>query len=355
MDWPLDTSSPVIQLRQEMAISYLQICHRVVGRHGHLLNGCSSIHFPVHCSRSNTITSIPIRLKSSHSRQLSPATTPANKTWNIHERIRRNPKQPPTPPTREDVANLYEVPRQPSGLWKHLHNWRYSPLFLTFLVNVPAFIIFALWVREAHRSAKAKKDDNVGKEDDRKGDFAAGIIQDVRYVTPGQEWLLDNFTVTPINIREGRYWCLITSLFSHQMPSHFALNIFVTHVMFKSLCPVFGTIPVATSFLVGGVLGNAIIAAWMSLRGKNNYKEKYPGQFFGELGMNSANLSVMGFAAGIWPKWEVKVYGVVPVKIGWVMIGAWIYEAYQYWVQEGWEKIQSSVTFLVRVLLTLQA
>jgi hypothetical protein len=59
--------------------------------------------------------------------------------------------------------------------------------------------------------------------------------------------------------------------------------------------------------------------------------------------MSAANLSLLGFAAAVYPKWVIQLYGVIPVKISYVIIGAWVVEVFRYWKQEGWEKIQSSV------------
>lgn len=81
----------------------------------------------------------------------------------------------------------------------------------------------------------------------------------------------------------------------------------------------------------------------MTKRGKDNFITKYPGQFFGGLGMSAANLSLLGFAASLRPTWVIRIWGVIPIKISWVIIGAWVVEAIQYWNQEGWEKIQSAV------------
>jgi membrane associated rhomboid family serine protease len=232
-----------------------------------------------------------------------------------------------------------------------LKNWRKSRLLLTILINGTAFIIFCLWVHEAHKSAKAQsllKNRDPSNADDTEpdanaGKLVSGTVQDERFLTPGQEWLLDNFTVTPINFREGRYWTVFTAIFSHQLPAHTFLNMLCSHLLLTGLTPLFGTLPVATTFLAGGIGANLVVTMWMAKRGKDNFIEKYPGQFFGGLGMSAANLSLLGFAASVHPKWVIRVWGVVPVKISWVIIGAWVFEAIQYWNQEGWEKIQSSV------------
>jgi membrane associated rhomboid family serine protease len=171
-----------------------------------------------------------------------------------------------------------------------------------------------------------------------------------RFITPGQEYLLENFTVTPINLREGRYWTVLTGIFSHQLPIHAFFNVIASHLMFTGLSPVFGTIPLAVTFLVGGVAGNLMTVAWMSKRGGKAFDERYPGQFYGALGMSAANLSVLGFAGAVYPSWVIKVYGMIPIKLSHVIIATWVFEALQYWRETGWDKIQSSVCSVIVIV-----
>jgi len=58
--------------------------------------------------------------------------------------------------------------------------------------------------------------------------------------------------------------------------------------------------------------------------------------------MSAANLGVLGFAAAVRPNWVFKVYGVVPIRVSWVVVGAWLFEAVQYWRGTEWDKIQSA-------------
>ena len=241
---------------------------------------------------------------------------------------------------------IYEKPTAIGSILIDLKNWRHSRLLLTIVVNSAAFIVFSLWTLEAHNAAKGKErlDDNqsTGAKDESAGRYVPGTTTEKRFLTPGQEWLLDNFTVTPLNFREGRYWTYFTSIFSHQLPSHTFVNMLASHFLFTGLAP-FGTIPVAGAFFVGGITANIIMSAWMIKRGSTNFDEKYPGQFYGGLGMSAANLSLLGFAAAVYPKWVIQLYGVIPIKISYVIIGAWVVEVFRYWQQEGWEKIGSSV------------
>jgi membrane associated rhomboid family serine protease len=267
-----------------------------------------------------------------------------------------NPPSKPSPKKRPAAAprlrkgeeeNRIYARLSPTGEFiQDLVEWRRSKYFLSILINSAAFVIFCMWLHEAHLSKEAKEA-SVEGEDNEKGKYVAGTTEDTRFITPGQEWMLDNFTLTPINIREGRYWTLVTSMFSHQLPIHAGVNIVVSHFLLTTLCPVFGTIPVGLAFFVGGVSANIMSVAWMGKRGKSVYKEKYPGQFFGVLGMSGGIYAVLGFGGAAYPHWYVDIFHVWPVKISYVVIFAWLFEAFQYWRHTGWEKIQSSVQIIL--------
>ena len=275
-----------------------------------------------------------IRLKSKARKNSSKIPAPPKPKTSADKPIRPNPP-------RQPIVEVYEKAAPEVSFIADLLDWKYSRRLLTILVNSAALVIFALWVREADRARQAKPEDESIETD--KGKFVESGTGEKRFITPGQEWLLDNFTVTPINLEQGRWWTLGTSIFSHQIASHAFINMLMSHLLFTGMSPVFGTIPVATTFLVGGVGANAVMSTWMKSRGGEFYEQKYPGQFFGGLGMSAANYSMVGFAAAIYPKWGVKLYGVIPLKMNYLVFGVWLYELYQFWKQTGFEKIQASV------------
>jgi membrane associated rhomboid family serine protease len=228
-----------------------------------------------------------------------------------------------------------------------LTDWRHSALLFAILVNSAALIVFTFWLREAHRSSSAKAADPLN-DDIPPNEEIDGTIKDVRYVTPGQEWLMDNFTVTPYNIREGRYWTVFTSLFSHQSPQGLFLNGVCAHYLFTGLAQ-FGTVPVGAAFILGGVAGNIMSVIWMSKRGGDSYNERFPGQFFGGMGMTGGILSILGFAAAVDPTRVFRLWGVIPLRVSYLGMAAWLVEAFRYWQHTGWAKIQSSVLNLQEI------
>jgi membrane associated rhomboid family serine protease len=253
----------------------------------------------------------------------------------------------PIRPGKPKQAEVFEQLTSKSQMIFDFINWRYSRIFLTVVLNSTAFIVYCMWTYEAYKASQAKEAIKRGETvDPARGRLVTESEGKEKFLTPGQEWLLDNFTVTPINLREGRYWTVITSLFSHQLPLHIVGNMVFCHVLCTSLCPRVGTVPIALAFLIGGVSGNLMTVLWQGKRGGTSYDEKYPGQFFGTLGMSGANYAMMGFGTTAWPNWFISVFGVWRIRVGHLVIGAWLFEAFQYWRQEGWEKIQSSVRTL---------
>lgn len=253
----------------------------------------------------------------------------------------------PIRPGKRKEDEVFEQLTSTSQMVFDFINWRYSRIFLALVLNSTVFAVYCMWTYEAYKASQAREAIKRGEMvESSRGRFVTQADGEERFVTPGQEWLLDNFTNTPINYREGRYWTLLTSLFSHQLPMHVAGNIIFCHVMCTSLCPVLGTMPVALAFLVGGVSGNVMTVLWQGKRGGKSYDERYPGQFFGSLGMSAANYAMMGFGTTAWPNWFISVFGVWSIRVGHIVIAAWVWEAFEYWRQEGWEKIQSAVITL---------
>jgi hypothetical protein len=232
-------------------------------------------------------------------------------------------------PTQEFVADLL--------------NWQKSKNLLPIIINFAASVIFCMWIYERHRSQKAKAElDDSFNQTSEKGKLVPGPKEE-RFITPSQEWFLENFTLTPMNYNEGRYWTVFTNLFMHQSSIHLTFNIIASSFILPELCPLFGTIPVGLAFLTGGLIANIVMVKWMEKRGREAYQSKYPGQFYGAYGMTAANLSVLGFGTGAHPFWKVRLFQVIPIKMGHVILVAWITEAVRYWMSTGWDKIQSSV------------
>jgi len=198
-----------------------------------------------HRTLSPTIIAVQIRLKSKKSnfKRSSSSPPPPNPTPSVNSQSASSPLPIRPIRPRKTVDVIYEKPTALYSIIVDLKDWRHSRLLLTVVVNSTAFIVFCLWTLEAHKAAKGKKklennepnSSDDSSDDSSAGKFVPGTTTEMRFVTPGQEWLLDNFTVTPLNFREGRYWTYFTSLFSHQLPAHTFFNMMASHFLFTGL------------------------------------------------------------------------------------------------------------------------
>jgi membrane associated rhomboid family serine protease len=76
------------------------------------------------------------------------------------------------------------------------------------------------------------------------------------------QWLNENFTLSMVNYREGRYWTLLTSAFSHQNFVHFLFNMFAFNAFGSILAFVPG---VGAGHIVSLCLGSAITGSFAFL------------------------------------------------------------------------------------------
>lgn len=224
----------------------------------------------------------------------------------------------------------------------HIRNWHTSPYFLSCLINFLVLVIFAKWTLEAMASHETAPEDQNAPPSE-KGMWVPAGTGKKRFLTPGQMWMLDNFTCTPINMADGRVWTVVTSTFSHQLGPHAFINMAVTHYLFAGLCPLYGTPAIAVVFLLSGVLGNYAASLLQKSRGKEYWEEKYPAQFWGSLGSSAANFGVLGFGAALNPDQRAMIWGIVPMTLRRFVFIWWAFEIFQWTNQTGSEKIRSSV------------
>jgi membrane associated rhomboid family serine protease len=71
-----------------------------------------------------------------------------------------------------------------------------------------------------------------------------------------QGFMLDNFTVSWTLLEEGRYWTLLTSVFSHNMLMHILINMFVLQSFGTIMAAVLGTRRFLTFYLLAGAVAS---------------------------------------------------------------------------------------------------
>jgi membrane associated rhomboid family serine protease len=71
-----------------------------------------------------------------------------------------------------------------------------------------------------------------------------------------QDFMLENFTVSWTLLEQGRYWTLLTSVFSHNMLMHILINMLVLQSFGTIMAAVLGTRRFLAFYLVAGVVAS---------------------------------------------------------------------------------------------------
>ncbi|KAI0334734.1 rhomboid-domain-containing protein [Cubamyces sp. BRFM 1775] len=133
-------------------------------------------------------------------------------------------------------------------------------------------------------------------------------------------WMRRNFVASAENLRNGRWWTLVTCCFSHQD---------ITHLLFNGFAYYF-TAPVAMSILgnvgfLGLYLGSGIVSSFVAIAWRNYIDPHVRG---GSIGASGAIYAVTSFFACVAPKATFALYGVLPVP-AWVFVsGIFLWDGY---------------------------
>ena len=135
-----------------------------------------------------------------------------------------------------------------------------------------------------------------------------------------QEFMIDNFLVSYTGLMEGRYWTLLTSVFSHNMLLHIGINMFVLNSFGSLLEQVLGRWRFLAFYLVAGVV-SSISHCLLS-----QYVMHSP---------DTAALGASGSIAGlvlvfslVFPKEKILLMGFIPLPAIW---GALAFVALDLW------------------------
>ncbi|MGE0526419.1 MAG: rhomboid family intramembrane serine protease [Bdellovibrionales bacterium] len=121
----------------------------------------------------------------------------------------------------------------------------------------------------------------------------------------GVEFMVNNFTVSWTSLREGRYWVLLTSVFSHNALFHILLNMFVLNSFGSLLEAVLGRGSFLRFYLVAGVISSfchAFVSAY--LLGAPDLPA---------VGASGAVSGLVLVFAMIFPREKILVFGLIPV------------------------------------------
>lgn len=136
----------------------------------------------------------------------------------------------------------------------------------------------------------------------------------------GPEFMIDNFLVSWDALAAGRYWVLLTSVFSHSNLLHLFMNMFVLNSFGPIVQRTLGARRFLAFYLVAGLvssLAHALVSAFLM---------KDPG--IPALGASGAISGVVLLFSLLYPKEKILMFAIIPVP---AIFGAVLFVALDIW------------------------
>ena len=138
--------------------------------------------------------------------------------------------------------------------------------------------------------------------------FCNFLIYTLWLFSPEFEYLTfmtQNFLVSFIHLEEGFYWVLLTSVFSHNLFLHFAVNMLVLYSFGKVLSFVLGPWHMLKFYLVAGVISSLCHALVSKF-------------FIGDpalpaLGASGAIAGLVAVFSFLFPRQKLLIFGLIPI------------------------------------------
>jgi rhomboid-like protein len=122
-------------------------------------------------------------------------------------------------------------------------------------------------------------------------------------------FMADNFLVSWSGLQEGRYWTLLTSVFSHNMFLHIFINMFVLNSFGTLLENVLGRLRFALFYLGAGIV-SSLCHCLLS-----QYYLHQPDQ--AALGASGAIVGLVMVFSLLFPKEKILLFGFIPLPAIW--------------------------------------
>lgn len=126
------------------------------------------------------------------------------------------------------------------------------------------------------------------------------------------EFMMDHFTISWDGLVHGRYWTLLTSVFSHNYFWHLLINMYVLYGFGLILNRLLGTRRFLSFYLVAGVSGSlthALVSEYVL------HAPDLPA-----LGASGAIAGIIVFFALTFPKEKLLLLGIIPVGARWAAL-----------------------------------
>lgn len=138
------------------------------------------------------------------------------------------------------------------------------------------------------------------------------------WITP--DFMVDNFLVSWDRLLEGRYWTLLTSVFSHNMLLHLLLNMFVLSSFGPIMVTTLGTARFLRFYLTAGILSSlahAAVSAFLL------HQPELPA-----LGASGAISGLILLFSLLYPRQKILLFGFIPLP---AVFGAVIFVLLDLW------------------------
>lgn len=130
----------------------------------------------------------------------------------------------------------------------------------------------------------------------------------------------DNFTVSWTLLMEGRYWVLLTSVFSHNWALHLFINMFVLNSFGNLLVQVLGWAPFLRFYLAAGIVSSfvhALVSAFVV--GAPDVRA---------VGASGAIAGLILVFSLLFPRERILLFGIIPLP---AIFGALAFVALDLW------------------------
>ncbi|HAG91020.1 MAG TPA: hypothetical protein DCL41_04070 [Bdellovibrionales bacterium] len=134
------------------------------------------------------------------------------------------------------------------------------------------------------------------------------------------EFMSENFAVSWTRLEEGRYWTLLTSVFSHNYLFHFLINMIVLWSFGRLLEMILGMRLFFSFYMTAGIVGSLSHAVL------GNFYIHQPDQL--AVGASGAIAGLILLFSLMFPKEKILVFGILPVP---ALFGALAFIGFDLW------------------------
>ncbi|CAI5732624.1 unnamed protein product [Hyaloperonospora brassicae] len=127
--------------------------------------------------------------------------------------------------------------------------------------------------------------------------------QRLRSFQPSMRTMLTHFTTSTQHLQEGRYYTLLTAMFSQATLMHLGSNMIGLYFFGRQLCDVLGHRKFLGLYLASGVLSSAAAVLEQKSSGKSTYN----------LGASGAVNGITAMSILLFPHGTLLIFGIVPM------------------------------------------